>query len=471
MPFNRVPIKGYPYQNIEDVELNEQPRELYNAYMNEANHYIKRPGLVEFADTSSSAKVEAMYYWQENDIVIIVSNQNIYKVTENGTLTDITSAQLTGNNRPTFAEVVQGDGSHHLAMADGGNIISATTATTTQIADGDAPTTVTSIAFIDGYLLANNANNQFYSSDLNDFDAWTATNVWTADTNNDNIDYIKVSNRDIYLMGERSIEVWQSTGSALLFERRVGAEVPDGIIAPYTVVDDSGILYYLNRDNKLIQGNKPVSTAIDKVIAGFTTVTDATGDIVQFEGRRFYMLNFPTEGRTFMYDILLNGWCEWAYWNAGQADYELFKGACAVYVPSWGVMLMGDKSNGKIYTLDKDTFTDDGDLIRMKLLTGHITHGTTQTKRSNTLRLHMKRGVATVSETAPEMLIRWKDDGEDWTNAVQQSLGTGTTGVDRFYVEAYRNGMYRSRQYEIVHTDNVQHIQMDIEEDVELMTS
>jgi len=107
----------------------------------------------------------------------------------------------------------------------------------------------------------------------------------------------------------------------------------------------------------------------------------------------------------------------------------------------------------------------------MLLKTGHVDHGSSRRKRSNRLTLRFKRGVATGSETTPEVSIRWRDDGGAWGNASLQSLGLGQTGENEFFVVLRRNGIYRTRQYEIVQTDNVEFRFMEMEEEFDWMTS
>lgn len=498
MPPVRLPIKGYPYSNVDGVELTEQPESLIDGYVNEAGTYVKRPGFALFCDLEDIAPVQGLYYWREKGVVVAVCNQNIYKITEAGAKTDITSDQLTGNNRVSFAEVVQGDASHHLAMADGGNIISwdGVGVATAQIADGDAPTSVKFVSFLDGYLLATNENNSFYWSDLNDFDSWTGSSIASAETNNDNITAIRMMFRELVLFGEQTVEIWYSTGDSDVFTRRLGAEIERGCFVPQTIqsINDVLIFFDSNRRVSMLTGRTPqvVSTSIDRELANLTVVTDAYADILQADGRGFYVLTFPTEERTFVYDFQSNGWCEWGWWDAPNNVYRHHRAKCSVYVPEWGKHLIGDRANGKVYTVDDAYYADDDVLIRMKLKTGHIDHGTFVRKRSNKLRLHTKRGVAVsdpiladgtytadgseeadgdAGEPTPELSIRWRDDGGPWGNESLQSLGLGYVGENKFLIDLFRLGIYRTRQYEIVQTDKVEFRLMGMEEVIDFMTS
>lgn len=479
MPSVKLPIRGYPYQNIDDTETSVTPAALIDGYVNENNTYVKRPGLAEFVDLATGVAITGLYHWADKDIVVVVSNQNIYSITEAGFVTDITNDQLTGINRTVFAEVYNlDDASNYLVMADGGNIIywDGGAGTTTQIADVDAPTNVTFVANIDGYLLANNGDKKFYHSDLNDFDSWSALSFYTAETHTDNVDAVTVLNREVFLHGKHSTEVWYSTGDTpVLFSRKIGAEILQGCIAPYTIQEAMETLIWLNHDRKVVarSGNKTqiLSIPIDQQLANLTTVTDARADVVKVEGRGFYVITFPTDQKTYAYDYQNQGWAEWAYWDGVTSTYEDFRGAVVIYVPEWGKYLVGDKSNGKVHTMDASHYDDDGDTIRFLLKSGHINHGTHQKKRSNRLLIKSKRGVATAGETTPEVAIRWRTDGGNWGNQVFKSLGLGQIGENEFYTTLYRLGMYRSRQYEIVQTDNVEFRLIEMEEEIEGLTT
>ncbi len=81
----------------------------------------------------------------------------------------------------------------------------------------------------------------------------------------------------------------------------------------------------------------------------------------------------------------------------------------------------------------------------------------------------MKRGAGGESGNEPVFQFRWKDNGKDWSTWRTKSLGK--LGEDQITVEFSRLGMYKTRQYEIVHSGNSDFILVDAEEDVDLMRS
>jgi hypothetical protein len=55
---------------------------------------------------------------------------------------------------------------------------------------------------------------------------------------------------------------------------------------------------------------------LSRYLRSFISVSDAIGDYLFIDGKHFYMLTFPSEQKTIVYDIAMNQWYEWSYWNA-----------------------------------------------------------------------------------------------------------------------------------------------------------
>ena len=85
----------------------------------------------------------------------------------------------------------------------------------------------------------------------------------------------------IYIIGERSIEIFYNDGSTP-FARYGQSFVDSGCIAKYTAIFIQGQLYYLDQNRKFnrMNGTVPqvISTPFDRVIQDFETVGDAFAD-------------------------------------------------------------------------------------------------------------------------------------------------------------------------------------------------
>ena len=161
-------------------------------------------------------------------------------------------------------------------------------------------------------------------------------------------------------------------------------------------------------------------------------------------------------------------WHKWGYWDSARASYSRYRGQTYCYARSWNAHLVGDYSNGIIYKASRSYYTDNGNPIRTLLRTGHISHGINGTKRSNLFRLLCKRGMANDAVSNPQVMLRHRtDNGARWSHERWKSLGRTGDHINK--IDWRRNGIYRTRQYELTHTDPSDFIIMGAQEDVELL--
>lgn len=466
MPLLKSPIFSVVYQNVDSVELRDKSREHIDCYIDEEGFVIKRPGLDLVLDLGESGQaVQSLDWWPEKNAVIGVCNNKVFKIINtSGTLsaTDITTNGPGTAGTPVFALAVNGNitsPTYYGVLAAGGAMVEGNgTGTTisnfTTIADADAPTAVTHVDFIDNYLIATTGKGYFGFSDISAPTTWSASSIATAMRNPDLIKALKVFNRQIFLFGNSSTEIWEHSG--VPFEPNPGGFLTVGISAPYSVVPSEEGLYWLSNRRKVVMFNGNlnfISTPYDREISNFSSVSDCIGMRIEVTGKPFILFQFPTEGRTLAYSIMDKTWADWRYYNTTTGEYEHFRGKSYTYVPDWGLHLLGDRSSSKIYSLSREAKSDNGDPIRVKILTGLIDYGTSSYKRSNKLLIRMKRGEGLPSGDDPKMLIRWNDDQRGWSNTQEVSLGKLAESSP--IIPIYAKGRYRTRQYEIVVTDDV----------------
>lgn len=207
----------------------------------------------------------------------------------------------------------------------------------------------------------------------------------------------------------------------------------------------------------------PISSPYDSVIQNYSAVTNAIGFTVDVLGIPIYVLNFPTDGETIAYNVRDQQWHRWGYWNMDMAHYDRFRGASYCYAKNWNMHLIGDHTNGKIYRASRQTFNDAGNPIRSLLRTGHIDQGVSFDKRSDIIRLKVKRGVATDTVPDPQIMMRRRvDNAAQWDGERWESLGK--VGQHRPYIDWNRNGNYITEQLEFVHSDDTDLVIMGAQE-------
>ena len=339
----------------------------------------------------------------------------------------------------------------------------------------NAPDEVSHVGIHDSYLICNKLNTgEFHFSEVASTPIFRALNFATAESNPDDIVALHIAWREIALFGRKSIEVWFDDGQTP-FSRLEGAFTERGCSAAYSVqfLDNTWMWLDNARRFSKMQGRSPVivSTPYDKVIQALTRVDDAYSEVIEVNGRTFYVCTFPTDKFTVCYDWAANEWTQWARWNQLIAEYEHFVGRCHAYSPDWGLHLIGDRTTSKIYVMDAQYHTDAGETIRTTRRTGHVDHGTGNKKLCKGLRVKILRGAGDDSGSVPKMVVRWRNDNGLWGQDHEVSLGAqgdstfyGTLGHGRSL------GTYRARQWEFVHTDDSSFILVEAEEDFEVLS-
>lgn len=401
MPTVKTSISSRTYTNVDSVELSDDSQILIDGYLDEAGASVKRPGLSQELDLGLGAnnQIDAIYWWEQKGYAIVVSAGSIYKVTRSAgvlSYTDLTgTGTLTSDKRVSIAS----DGTN-VYLANGGRIVYTDGSATTQfIADGDAPTTVTHIGFIDSYLVANEVDTDtWYFSDILDAQSWTASSYATAVGNPDYTTALHIFQRQIYFFGPSTLEIWENDGENP-FSRIPAGFYETGCIAPYSVVNTDTSIIWLNHKKHFVELDyngslQELPTDFDKLIQGFDIVSDCTADRIEIDGKPFLVFSFPAENRTLAYNYQQETWSEWRNYVGPSKTYNRWKGNCYAFSPSWNLHLVGGKSDSIIYSMSPDHLDDAGDTIRMKRLTGHLDYGTSKTKRCNELRLRLKRGTA-----------------------------------------------------------------------------
>ena len=210
-----------------------------------------------------------------------------------------------------------------------------------------------------------------------------------------------------------------------------------------------------NRAPQIISGD------IDRELQELTTVSDANGALCFAGGLNAYILNFPTENATWVYDIKESIWTKWGEWSSGSATYNAFPIVASCYAKAWNKHLFIG-TDGIVYQFSRDVYQDAGEEIRTLIRTGWINHGTSRRKRCK--QLYVKVKAYRPADTT--LLMRWRDDGRpEWSPYL--NLPLEATSEQTHYAKLNRFGIYRSRQYEFVLTDNSDLALMGLLEEIE----
>ena len=324
-----------------------------------------------------------------------------------------------------------------------------------EVGDDAFPSTATHVAFMDGYFLANDPTNsgRFQISAAYQGYDWNGLDFATAERSPDELQALVVSNRNLWLIGTRTTEIWYNSGAAdFPFAPMQSGFSQWGTVAPRSAIEISGTAFWLTQNDEGVgrvihsDGIQPriVDTpGISAEISKLSTLTDAYAWAYQHQGHTMYVLTFPTDKRTFAYDITTSMWHEWKTESTG---YHRSNNHMYVY----GKHLIGDPGNGKIYYLDWDNYTDNGESI-VRLRRSWNIQAEDKALRHYAIHLDIKEGVGNSDITDPSIHMRWRDNMGKWSNYYTRSMGQ--VGDQQKKVIWRRLGRSYERVYEFRVTD------------------
>jgi hypothetical protein len=412
-----------------------------------------RPGKVLRATLASGATrgcIASGLFWY------FVAGSHVYRIDSAYTVTDC-GAIGTSTGRVGMAtngtEVLIVDGT-------AGWLVTGTTLAV--IGDVDFPNGVTYATYQDGFFIVSGDGTQafYWNETPNDGTAWNGLDVASAEGLPDNLLGSFSDHRELWQFGSLSTELFVNTGdSAGLFQRSGNTFIEQGCASIWTVAAMDNTIFWLGsgRHGQGIvfraQGYTPtrISThALETAIRGYSTISDAFAYCYQIDGHAFYLLTFPTANATWAYDAATNAWFEWLWRDPSTNVLHRDRVACCAF--NNGVHLAGDWETGKVYSIEMDTYTDNGDpipLIRR-----------TQTANEDNARLFfemveldMETGVANADCTDPQVMLRYSNDGHTWSNERQRSIGA--VGEYGKRVKFGPSGSGRNRLWELSITDPV----------------
>jgi hypothetical protein len=319
----------------------------------------------------------------------------------------------------------------------------------------------TNVDVVDNYFVYNRPDTQQFgcSNVLSPISG--STNFSSKDGAPDDLVTLIVDHREIYLLGETSSEVWVDQGtSPFPFNRIPGTSTQHGIVAPFSVARLGNSFAYLSKNNRgtaqIVQMNgyvpQRISThAVENSLTN-QTITDAVAWTYQLEGHEVYVISFPTLQLTWCYDIATQMWHKWLYTN-NLGQYERCRGNCAAVFQ--GNVLVGDYSNGKIYKLERNIYTDDGQHVKRLRRAPHLTVDL-QRQYFEELQLQFQPGVglSTGQGEDPQAMLRWSSDGgSTWSSEHWTTIGKIGKYTNRAIWR--RLGTARDRIFEVSVSDPV----------------
>lgn len=408
------------------------------------------PGKRLFASVGDGP-IRGMIAWGE--IVIVVSDDDVYRLDSGGTAT------LIGTITSSGEMVSMAAGSSAIVIADNGPAWSTDGFTVSQISDADYLGSNT-VTYQDGYFIFHQPNTRtFFITNGLDSLSIDGLDFAQSESGFDPIVSVISDHQELWILCQSRAEIWYNSGASdFPFARRDGAMIEAGCIAPMSVaqIDNSiiwlgrtrnggGVVYRADQYTPTIISNR----GIESEMAGYD-LSSATAFAYQQDGHVFYCLSFAE--KTFVYDASIAdpglAWHVRSTYNRGRD-----RAACHAY--AFGLNLVGDSAGNQVMVLDLETYDDLGDPI--------VWERTGQRIISDSKRILFRQFVANIERgvgiesgqgIAPKMYLDWSDDGGH-TWSMKRELSMGAMGVRSGQIAATRLGCSRDRVFRLSGSDPV----------------
>lgn len=352
-------INGYPEFGGEDAK---SPFALYGA-----------PGLTRWDTGAFTGAERGMIELSANELITVLGNQIVsFDQSGNGTVL----ANLVGATRVIMARnlasppqigIVTSAGQYYVLQAG----------VLTLNADPDLPAP-NSIDYLRGRFLYGTLD-RVYASDTDDGTQINALAFGEINSNADNMVRVFVNAGFFYAFGTKSLEIWQPdpslAGQPFPFSP-VQQDIEYGLTGAHTVAKFNKALIWVDQDFIVRHGRdggaERVSThAVERSIRRLTMNERAlmVGSTHVFEGHETYTLKGA--GFTWCLDLPFakKAGFERAWYERESYDLDRWRVNSSILFA--GEYIMGDEDNGRLYYLNPDDFTENGNDHVMEIWCPH----------------------------------------------------------------------------------------------------
>lgn len=437
---------------------------------------IGTPGL-KYLQTIGLGPIRATYTVSNQEVAYVVSGNEVYQISGlNGF-----PVQIVGNLTTSTGPISVADNGIQVLFVDGSNGYYVTIGETTlnTIVDPNFYPADT-VTYQDGYFILNQkGTTNFFISDLYSID-FLPLNQAAKAGNSDILIAVKSNNRQLYLLGANTTEIWYDSGASgtTPFQRQDGRFSQVGCAAAHTVTklnetflwlgsnQQGGGIVYVMENTAAVR----ISThAVEYAIQNYGNLENATAYSYQQEGHFFYCLNIPNSNTTWVLDMSNKMWSERQSTVLGNTGRHLGQTHCVLN----GAHIVGDYRNGNIYEYDLNTYTDNGDMILRIRQSPHVSENLNR-MFYKLLEVDFQFGVGLVNDgtnpsnaVSPRAVLEISNDGgQTWSNPIYAQMGQ----IGRWNTRARwaRLGSSRDRIFRVTISDPVKVQMLSAMLDVEI---
>jgi hypothetical protein len=174
------------------------------------------------------------------------------------------------------------------------------------------------VRYFDGYFVFNAAGTrQFFISGINDGSSYSGLDFATASAGSDDIIAVEIYHEQLLLLCRLHTEIWWDAGNVSFpFQRYDAALIARGLSAPLAVCSEDNTVFWMGEDGIFYRLNgfapQRISTfAMEHAWAQYPLkFLDASCFVLDQEGHKFVIVNFPSGCGCWAYDISSQLWAQ-----------------------------------------------------------------------------------------------------------------------------------------------------------------
>jgi len=358
-------------------------------------------------------------------------------VVHRGTFYEVNNAGVKvsrGTLNTTSGRVDIATNGAQIMVVDGTNGYYYTIATTTlaQIVDAEFPNGAATCSWADTYFKVALAN-KFYISAANDASSWDPLDFASAESSADSIQRIFDDHGELCVFGTVTTEFDGNTGATdFPYQNIRGSTAEVGLASRWSLskFDDSLAFLGKNRLGQVqvykLRGYSPVpisSPELDTLINAYTTKSDATGFAFMLGGHPMYQLNFPSAGKSWMYDGLTSVQAGMPVWSPLESGLSHGRDRAEFACDFLNTVRVFDYENGNVYNMAVGVYDDNGMALPFEVVGKHFTAGYDPITVDRLFAdFETGVGVATGQGSNPQVMLQCSRDGghtfgtEMWTS-------------------------------------------------------
>lgn len=438
---------------------------------------FRRPGIQAYAEAPEApvnpAGIEGLFCADDGTLLAASPGPGrvLYRVNGGSAVTIQTS--LPGNERPVFAQTEM-----LVVMAGGRELVKYERATSAAALLGGNPPPATHVIAHASRLLANdvdvNKTAVRYSSTFIGSTSYAGAENWsfappagyiTAEARPDNVVAVHENTNNVFVFGQGTLQVYGPDASAVYLPE---ATREYGCGAPYSVIKQDQAFAWFDAQKRFVFSDgrsiKVISDPIAKTVDAITVTNDCYGYRFTQGNVDCLVWTFPTDGRTFAYQVG-SGWGQWGGWNPATSGFTRLPVLSHCLRPDNAVNVVGT-TDGYVAEMSTDALTDLGTPIKAYIETGYVNRGTDQKKHCQCVRFAFRRGTVT-GGTGPQAFFSYRDQPGPWEPSI--AIDLGRSGDTHPVLEFRSLGTYRRRQWRFEFTGTEELVLVSASEDFEVL--